>query len=102
MKQEQLELFQAYERRDADKLEELASDEESVSLVDPRDHEFMKRLNQQILGQRNRNWMPKLQQYLAQKPTLVAVGAAHLFGKDGLVALLRARGYTVEPFVMGK
>lgn len=102
MKQEQMELFQAYEQRDGDKLEELASDEESVSLVDPRDHEFMKRLNQQILGQRNRNWMPKLQQYLAQKPTLVAVGAAHLFGKDGLVTLLRERGYTVEPFVMGK
>jgi uncharacterized protein YbaP (TraB family) len=28
---------------------------------------------------------------------LVAVGSLHYFGPNGLLALLRARGYTIEP-----
>jgi len=28
--------------------------------------------------------------------TLIVVGAAHLVGKDGVIELLKARGYTVE------
>ena len=31
---------------------------------------------------------------------LVAVGAGHLVGKDGLIELLRRDGYTVEPVTL--
>ncbi len=50
------------------------------------------------LGRRNAAWVPRLQEIMAP-PGLhfVAVGAGHLLGDDGLVALLRARGYTVVP-----
>ena len=36
-------------------------------------------------------------QYLEKGNAFMAVGALHLPGKDGLVALLRDEGFTVEP-----
>ncbi len=53
---------------------------------------------ERIIDQRNRNWMPKIERALASHHTyFVVVGAAHLGGPNGLLALLRARGYRVEP-----
>ena len=50
-----------------------------------------------MLVDRNHNWIPKIDQLLADpRHSLVVVGAAHLVGPDGLIALLRAKGYTVE------
>ena len=50
-----------------------------------------------ILSARNRNWMPKLEEYLrGGKTYFVVVGAAHLGGGDGLLAMLRTRGYRIE------
>jgi hypothetical protein len=50
-----------------------------------------------LVTDRNRSWIPKLEAMLqGHNDVLVVVGAAHLVGKDGVVALLRARGYTVE------
>ena len=50
---------------------------------------------QALLGGRNERWIPFLEQLAAEGGAFVAVGAGHLIGKDGLVALLRARGYHV-------
>lgn len=50
-----------------------------------------------LLDQRNRNWVPKIEGYLRSNQTyFVVVGAAHLGGPNGLLALLRARGYKLE------
>ena len=50
-----------------------------------------------LLGQRNQRWIPKLEGYMKSGQTyFVVVGAAHLGGSDGLIALLRARNYKVE------
>lgn len=50
-----------------------------------------------MLVDRNRSWIPKIDQLLARNGrSLVVVGAAHLVGPDGLVAILRTKGYTVE------
>jgi uncharacterized protein len=47
-----------------------------------------------ILDERNRRWMPKIESYLRSGHTYyVVVGAAHLGGPNGLLAMLRARGY---------
>jgi uncharacterized protein YbaP (TraB family) len=49
-----------------------------------------------LLVQRNRMWMPTIEGLFTRTtPAFVIVGAAHLVGSDGLLAMLRARGYTV-------
>jgi uncharacterized protein len=54
-------------------------------------------LYERLLVERNKNWLPKIEALFARnKPALVIVGAAHLVGSDGLVAMLKAKGYTVE------
>jgi uncharacterized protein len=50
-----------------------------------------------LLVDRNRTWIPKIEELFARNGhALVIVGAAHLVGPDGLLAQLRAKGYSVE------
>ena len=51
---------------------------------------------QDLLVNRNQNWIPKIQQISKEKPTFFAVGAGHLGGKKGVIALLREAGFTVK------
>jgi uncharacterized protein YbaP (TraB family) len=54
-------------------------------------------LGERLLAVRNRKWIPKIESYLRSGQTyFVVVGAAHMGGADGVLALLRARGYKVE------
>jgi len=55
-------------------------------------------LYQALLKGRNERWAEQLARELALGPKveLVNVGALHMVGDDGLPALLKARGYTVE------
>lgn len=51
---------------------------------------------QRLLVDRNRAWMPKLDTLLSRSGrAFVVVGAAHLVGPDGLIAMFRAKGYKV-------
>lgn len=52
---------------------------------------------QSLIVERNRNWMPRLDACLQPRGScFVIVGAAHLVGPDGLLTLLRQRGYTLD------
>lgn len=51
----------------------------------------------ELLYQRNRNWVEKLTTILPSKKLFIAVGAGHLPGNQGLIDLLRKEGFTVEP-----
>jgi uncharacterized protein len=51
---------------------------------------------QSLLVDRNRRWMPAIESCLSTRRCFIVVGAAHLVGADGLVTLLRQRGYRVE------
>jgi uncharacterized protein YbaP (TraB family) len=53
---------------------------------------------QKIVSERNKNWIPKIEELLERRGnTLLVVGAAHLVGPHGVVELLRNKGYVVEP-----
>jgi len=53
--------------------------------------------NYNFLELRNSNWIPVIQKQIALNSTFIAVGAAHLPGKTGVIELLKAQGFTVEP-----
>lgn len=63
--------------------------------------EDLKDADQQALrlfSVRDAAWLPRLEATLAQPGFhFIAFGAGHLIGADGLVALLRAKGFTVLP-----
>jgi uncharacterized protein YbaP (TraB family) len=72
-------------------------DAAAVERIVLKDLQQEPQLNQRLLVERNRNWLPKLEALFAQRTrAMVVVGAAHLVGPDGLVAMFRARGYKVE------
>lgn len=50
-----------------------------------------------LIYDRNRSWAEKLHKMMPERAALVCVGAGHLPGDQGLLQLLRNRGYTVEP-----
>jgi uncharacterized protein len=50
-----------------------------------------------LIVERNRNWIPQFEMcFTKATPCFVVVGAAHMVGPDGLLALLRQKGYRVE------
>lgn len=49
-----------------------------------------------LLNRRNHKWVPLIASAMRQGPCFIAVGAGHLGGEKGLLALLRRQGYTVR------
>lgn len=82
------EMTDDWERGDVDALQKLVVDDT---------REDYPELYDVILRRRNAAWIPVIQQELRGSGVdFIAVGAGHLLGPDGLVALLRARGLHVE------
>lgn len=52
-----------------------------------------------LLDNRNRNWVTQLDSIITKKSVFVAVGAGHLPGENGVLELLRKKGYTVRPIL---
>jgi uncharacterized protein len=50
-----------------------------------------------LLKNRNINWIKQLKTILKSNTIFMAVGAGHLFGKDGLIVLLKKEGYQLRP-----
>jgi len=50
-----------------------------------------------LLVNRNKNWIPVMARMMKKQPTFFAVGAGHLGGEKGVIALLRKEGYSVKP-----
>ncbi len=50
-----------------------------------------------LLFKRNNAWIGRIAKIIRSKPTFIAVGAAHLGGERGVIALLRKQGYQLRP-----
>jgi len=81
------ELVEVYKSKDLSAMQRLMIEEGS----DLPDFEEL------FLNRRNRNWIPVIEQHIKQQATFVAVGAAHLMGENGIVSLLRRKGYSLSP-----
>ena len=53
--------------------------------------------NDILLNNRNRNWVKQLKTIMKKESVFVAVGAGHLVGESGVIALLKKEGYTLTP-----
>jgi uncharacterized protein YbaP (TraB family) len=80
-------LMKAYKEQDLTKLEELtkSTDMGIANFTDV------------LLYNRNRNWVEKLKTILPSRSVVIAVGAGHLPGENGVINLLRKAGYIVKP-----
>ena len=56
----------------------------------------MKRLHDELLVKRNESWIQKMTELMKDKSVFFAVGAAHLCGEEGLIELIKKKGYRVE------
>ncbi len=52
-----------------------------------------------ILTDRNTKWIPLISKQIHTIPSFIAVGAGHLGGVNGVINLLKMKGYTVTPIL---
>jgi uncharacterized protein YbaP (TraB family) len=81
------EMMQAYRNQELSKLEAITKKEDGG----------MEGFTQILLYNRNKDWVEKLQTMMPTQSLVVAVGAGHLPGNQGVIDLLRKKGYKVEP-----
>ena len=59
--------------------------------------DILKQTESQLIDTRNEEWMKNLLPMINKDSSLIAVGAMHLIGEQGLITKLRKLGYIVEP-----
>jgi uncharacterized protein YbaP (TraB family) len=64
---------------------------------DSKEYKMPPKLVKALITDRNRRMANRIAEFIQKQPTFSAVGALHLAGEEGVVALLRKKGFTVEP-----
>jgi uncharacterized protein len=82
-----LEMVEVYRQQNLDRMDTL------MHKSDPGMDEYMDLL----LYSRNRHWVQQMPDIMKQHGALFAVGAGHLPGEQGVINLLRKKGYRVTP-----
>jgi uncharacterized protein YbaP (TraB family) len=81
-------LANAWRKGDAEKLDELMVTELKTKLP---------KLYKKLVIDRNNKWFPLIEAYMNTPQTeFILVGAGHLVGPEGIIALLKKKGYSVE------
>jgi uncharacterized protein YbaP (TraB family) len=83
-------MVQAYLARDLARLQAMAEEHT------PADAALNAKFTQRLLTDRNRRMVERLRPLLKRGNTFIAVGAAHLGGREGMLELLERGGYRVE------
>ena len=81
-----LDLIKVYRSQDLEKIDELTREGDATT-----SHYL-----DLLVYDRNRKWVDSLGSMLPDKSLLIAVGAGHLPGDQGLINLLRIKGYAVQ------
>jgi uncharacterized protein YbaP (TraB family) len=81
-------MYATYKTKDVDAMQKMTAESDNKITSDYQDD---------MLNNRNANWIPKIESIVKEKPTFFGVGAAHLGGEKGVLNLLRKKGYKVEP-----
>lgn len=80
-------LAELYKKQDLDQIDQLSR----------KGDQAMNKYMDILLYDRNRKWAKMLDSLMQGNSLLIAVGAAHLPGENGVIDLLRKEGYTVRP-----
>ncbi|NIF07337.1 TraB/GumN family protein [Chryseobacterium sp. Tr-659] len=63
-----------------------------------KDERFMNSQQEKaMLTDRNNNWVQVMPEMMMKGSSLFAVGGSHLMGENGIIPLLKAKGYIVKP-----
>ena len=81
------EMIQMYQDQKISKMVDFMSEEE----------EGIQGFEDILLYERNRKWIPIMEEQMKNDQIFFAVGAGHLGGKDGVIDLLEKAGYTLTP-----
>ena len=72
-------------------------DPDTIARLERESYRDLPSFGERLIAARNRNWIPKIEGYIRDRHTyFVVAGAAHMGGPEGVLALLKARGYQVE------
>ena len=86
-KKEFNEMMAIYQNKDIEGMLKMMSDSDNKITSENQDI---------LLNNRNKNWIPIMVKIMKDKPTFFGVGAGHLAGEEGVIKLLRKKGYKVE------
>ena len=93
MKNQTRDMLAAYKAGDATRMSEILADESSWQAGSA---EKNRKLMEEMLIDRNADWIPKLEKLFDEGTPFCAVGAAHLLGEKSVNELLAAKGYVLE------
>lgn len=79
-------MVQYYHKQDLESLAKLISESDELGSS-----------AEELLDKRNSNWIPKMETLMNSKSCFFAVGAGHLGGPNGVIELLRQKGYEITP-----
>ena len=89
-------MLDVYNSGDMENLEKMVFADIPKGTFDEETEKLYNEYMEKMYGDRNRVMADAVKQYLAEGRTVfLVVGAAHMMGDDGIIALLRSEGYTV-------